>query len=373
MREGTRGKPLHVMVTGGTGFIGHNVVLDLLEWTDWTFTVVDSFSYSGDPAKLIEDPRFDARRVTVIKHDLTEPLKAPSTWGGGPGDLPFADPDIIFNIASESHVDNSIDDPTFFIRSNVDIAINMLEYARSVKPKLFIQFSTDEVYGAAPDGVNFKEWSPILPSNPYSASKAAQEAIALSYWRTYGVPVIITNTMNVVGRGQHAEKFVPMTVEKLLAGDPMSVHAEYVLTHDHRGCGLCAHAVEGHERGEWQAGSRCYTFVTNISSALQFLVERMHLVGVQQYPHADRPERFNIVGDREVRNDEMVRLIAEIMGVPADMEYVDFHGSRPGHDRRYALDGTALERAGWRPPVSFEEGLEITIKDSMPKVGTETA
>ena len=361
----TRAKPLDVMVTGGTGFIGHNVVLDLLEWTDWTFTVVDAHTYAGLPEKLTNDPRFDPERVNVVTWDLTKSLVQAEGQAGPPG---LKSPDIIYNIASNSHVDNSISDPVPFITDNVALMVNMLEYARIVKPKLFIQFSTDEVYGAAPDGVDFKEWSAILPSNPYSASKAAQEAIAIAYWRTYDVPLVITNTMNVLGKRQHPEKFVPKTVEYLLEGKPMTVHAEYVVTHDHRSCSLCQRGADDHDKGEWQAGSRFYTFVTNISSALKFLTERMGLLGVQQFPHADRPERFNIVGDREVKNDEMVRLVAEIIGVPAHMDYVDFHGSRPGHDRRYALDGEALERAGWRPPVSFEEGLKMTVEDSMPKV-----
>lgn len=324
---------MNVLVTGGTGFIGHNIVLDLLEATGWTFTVVDAHRYSGLPGKLTSDPRFDEWRVRMVAHDLTKPFDAP---GGRP--------DVIINLASNSHVDSSITDPVPFVMDNVAMTLNVLEYARVVKPRLFIQFSTDEVYGAAPPHLDFGEWSIILPSNPYAASKAAQEAIAISYWRTYDVPLVITNTMNVMGPRQHPEKFIPKTVQHLLRGEPMTVHAERV-------------------GDRWRAGSRFYTYVSNISDALRFLMWKYE-EGVPLHHTSSRPDRFNIVGDREVYNDEMVDLIADILGVESLKTYVDFHGSRPGHDRRYALSGAKLRDAGWEPPVSFEDGLRLSVKDA---------
>lgn len=368
-------KPLHVLITGGTGFIGHNVVLDLLDWTDWRFTIVDAHTYAGAPEKLTEDPRYDPWRIRVLTHDLSDPFEESKTLTKDDyNDLMATKIDAILNIASNSHVDGSIEDPAPFIINNTKLVVNMLEFARKVKPKLFVQFSTDEVYGPAPEGVDFKEWSTILPSNPYSASKAAQEAIAISYWRTYGVPVVLTNTMNVLGKRQHPEKFVPKTIEYLLAGKPMTVHAEWIKTHNPQYCPSCIQSQYGRfdrhhdEGGRWEAGSRYYTFVTNISSALRFLIERNGLLGPVLYPDSDRPERFNLVGDREVKNDEMVDLIADILGVDSQVQYkefVDFHKTRPGHDRRYALDGSALKEAGWTPVVSFEEGLKITVEDAL--------
>ena len=329
----------HVMVTGGTGFVGHSVVLDLLEWTDWTLTIVDSNRHSVIPGKLTDDPRWDDSRVNMHSHNLVDPLRTIQL---------FPKPDMIFNIASNSHVDNSMVEPAPFIKENVALVVNMLEYASEVRPRLFIQFSTDEVYGAAPEGVNFKEWSTILPSNPYSASKAAQEAVAISYWRTFGVPLIITNTMNVIGPNQHPEKFVPKTVQHLLEGRPMPVHAQFVEDDGIPGGGV------------WQAGSRHYTYVSNISSALQFLSKITP--AIYGTHGVDRPDRYNVVGDREVKNDLMVDMIADVLGVPSLKEYVDFHGTRPGHDRRYALDGSKLTELGWTPPYSFEEGLRRSVE-----------
>lgn len=338
----------NVMITGGTGFIGHNVVLDLLGETNWDFTIVDAHTYAGAPEKLTTDPRYQSDRVKVVTHDLANPLPGPQAthfkdkqWWG------VSDPDIIFNIASNSHVDNSIDEPAPFISGNVALMINMLEYARRL-PNLrqFVQFSTDEVYGAAPIGVNFKEWATILPSNPYAASKAAQEAIAISYWRTYGVPLIITNTMNVLGKSQHPEKFIPKTVQHLLAGKRMTVHAE---------------RLPG-DFNSWRAGSRFYTYVSNISSALEYLSS---IIPARYGDGGDRPDRYNVVGDREVFNDEMVDLIATLLGVEPLKEYVDFHSQRPGHDRRYALSGRKLAELGWTAPTSFEEGLKITVESAM--------
>lgn len=358
---------MKVMITGGTGFIGHNLVLDLLQTTDWEFVVVDMHTYAGDADKLTESPRYDPRRVKIITHDLRkpfdiiiDPIKRLKSY-----------PDVIFNLASNSHVGTSITDPVPFIQSNVAIMTTMLEYAREAKPRLFIQFSTDEVYGPAPQGIDFTEWSTILPSNPYSASKAAQEAIAISYWRTYGVPVVITNCMNVIGPGQYPEKFVPMVIEKLLRwGEHVPVHAE--LMPDPSPQQFCVKCMSGihqdNQHGTWEAGSRFYTHVSNVSSALQFITE---MDSPMMFPAADRPDRYNIVGNEEVKNDALVDMVAELLGVEPLKTYVDFHAERPGHDRRYALDGNKLEELGWTPPISFYEGLKTTVEKAMKELERE--
>ena len=214
----------------------------------------------------------------------------------------------------------------------------MLEYAREAKPKAFIQFSTDEVYGAAPGETLHAEWSPILPSNPYAASKAAQEAIAISYWRTYGVPVVLTNTMNLFGERQDAEKFIPMLISKIARGEEVTIHGrpDYI-------------------------GKRFYIHCRNMADALLFVLKG----DPQQYQDSDSliiPDRWNIVGEVEMDNLSVAQLIAEIIGQPLKYKLVDFHAARPGHDRRYALDGRKLAAAGWAPPVSFKESLRRVVQ-----------
>jgi dTDP-glucose 4,6-dehydratase len=178
-----------------------------------------------------------------------------------------------------------------------------------------------------------------MPSNPYSASKAAQEAMAFTYWRTYGVPIVITNTMNIVGEMQDPEKFVPKTLRALLCGEAPTVHVS----------------------PDGQPGSRFYLHARNLADAWLWLA-RNHQP--QQYAEGwDRPSRFHIVGEREVDNIEMVRLLAVAAGLPVPaMNLVDFHSSRPGHDLRYALDGSKLADAGWTPPLGLEASLARTVE-----------
>jgi dTDP-glucose 4,6-dehydratase len=215
-----------------------------------------------------------------------------------------------------------------------------------VEPEIFIQISTDEVYGPAPDDYSHKEWDAFIPSNPYSASKAAQEAIAISYWRTYGMPVVITNTMNMIGEMQDSEKFVPMVIKRVLNGEVVTIHAS-----------------SGPER---RIGSRFYLHARNLADACMFLLRRgeraMYSTG------ADRPDKWHVVGERELTNLEMAVLIQSCLSdefgryVPLKVEYQDFHGTRPGHDLRYALDGTKIAEAGWTPPISLESSLRKTIR-----------
>lgn len=321
-----------ILLTGAGGFVGSHVLSHILKETKHDVVCVCSWRHKGMPSRIEEDENYQENkdRVTVITHDLVSPFTADVKKKIG-------NVDIILNIASESHVDRSITDPVEFTENNVSLVLNMLEFAKEVKPELFLQFSTDEVYGQAPLGVNHKEWSPIIPSNPYSASKAAQEAIAISYWRTYSVPVIITNTMNVFGERQDDEKFVQLCIDKTNAGEQIQIHS--------------------YPDGK-TAGSRFYIHARNVADAVLHIMTN---VEPQMYPDVDVPERFNIVGEKEVDNLTMAQLIAEYVGKPLNYELVNFHSSRPGHDCRYALDGQKLANQGWKPKVSFEESLKRTV------------
>jgi len=300
--------------------------------TDWEFVCPCSWEHKGTPERVENAINgLDKSRVTVITHDLTAPFT--DTTKKRIGRI-----DMILNIASNSHVNRSIDNPGGFIIGNTLLAYNMFEYAREIKPSLFLQFSTDEVYGVAPEGVNHAEWSSIVPSNPYSASKACQEAIAISYWRTYNVPVIITNTMNLFGETQDAEKYTAQLVKKIHNGEKVTVHG-----------------------AEGSIGSRFYLHARNAADAVLHIVNNLP---PKLYNAGENllPDRYNIVGDKEMDNLSLAKLVADMLGKELDYELIDFHAGRPGHDRRYALDGAKLKATGWNAPMGFEESLKKSIE-----------
>lgn len=321
-----------ILLSGIGGFVGGHVMSHLLKNTDYHIVGIASWQHKGMPTRVSEDENYlkDTSRVTIITHDLSAPITE---------DLKerIGHIDIILNLASDSHVDRSISNPVPFVQNNVNLALNMLEFAREVKPELFIQFSTDEVFGQAKKDEYHKEWDSIKPSNPYSASKVAQEALAISYWRTYGVPIIITNTMNIFGQYQDKEKFVPLVIDKVMKGEKVSIHGY---------------------PDKKQAGTRFYLHARNIADALLFMINN---VKPKLYPEIDRPERFNVVGKVELDNLTLAQMIADKLGKELKYEIVSFHASRPGHDLRYALDGAKLESYGYSYPVSFEESLTDTI------------
>ncbi len=243
-------------------------------------------------------------------------------------------------MASLSDVEASIIDPAPFIKNNVDLAINLLEYAREVKPEVFVQISTDEVYGAVETKYDDlrREWDPIVPSNPYAASKACQEAIAISYWRTYGVPLVITNTMNNFGEYQSASKY-PVIVQKAISkGEELTIH--------------------GSDKGE--IGSRSYIHSRNFADAVLFIMKNLppHLHDAEK---ADRPDRYNIAGDIQLDNLELAQVIAKLMDKELKYKLVSFHATRPGHDPHYGLNMEKLKKAGWKQPLTFEESLKNVI------------
>ncbi|WP_158102428.1 dTDP-glucose 4,6-dehydratase [Streptomyces africanus] len=352
---------MRVLLTGASGFVGSHLLRHLLTNTDWDITCPVSFHHKGLPARIASavcDLRW-TDRVDVVHWDMRAPAD-PLTLHQ------FEDCDVIMNVASESHVDRSIAHPVTFVQNNTSLMLNILEVARAIKPRLFLQMSTDEVYGPAYGDHRHAEWEPAVPSNPYSASKAAQEVIAISYWRTYGVPVVLTNTMNIIGEMQDGEKFLPKIIKCLRAGRPLLVHT----------------APDG------TPGSRFYLHARNLADAWLFLTRRYTedepevttlggetiriAMGPAQYRDGafTRPERYNIVGEREVNNVELVHLVGEAMGLDSAVvddliEPIAFHASRPGHDLRYALDGSRMARLGWEPPVPLEKSIETTVRWSL--------
>lgn len=324
----------NIVITGSGGFVGSHLVQHILEKTGWNVIGLESFKHRGDSIRCQH-----SKRLFTYTCDIAAPISQRLI------DKIHADVgpiNYIINMASQSHVDRSIEDPVPFVQNNVNLALYMLEFSRAVDPEHFIQISTDEVYGPALEGTDHKEWSEILPSNPYSASKAAQEAICISYWRTYGVPLTITNTMNMIGERQDPEKYIPMCISKIAHGETVSVHgsASYI-------------------------GKRHYLHARNHADALLFILENTKPVSYEDKPDiVQRPARFNIVGDIEMDNLEMASEIADIMGKELKYKLVDFHAmiTRPGHDRRYSLDGAKIASLGWKAPVEFYQSLENTVK-----------
>lgn len=301
--------------------------------TDWDVVGIATYQHKGIAERItemMENHLQNWSRLTLITHDLTKPFT--KSVKDRIGHI-----DYILNLASLSDVEASIQDPVPFMRNNIELMYTMLEYAREVKPEVFMQFSTDEVYGPSGKDQRFEEWSPIVPSNPYSASKAAQEAIAIAYWRSYGVPVVITNTMNNFGEFQQASKYPVIIQRAVMEGKKLTVH--------------------GSEKG---IGTRYYIHSRNASDAVLYILKKL-----PPYLHkdgeVDKPDRYNIVGDEQVDNLSLAKLIAELMGKTLKYELQDVHKNRPGHDRHYGLDGTKLKKKGWKSPQSFRKSLKNTI------------
>lgn len=327
---------MKIFVTGIGGAIGCHMLAHIMEVTDWDVIATDSFKtehkgYFDRITQICSNNPEWKKRITIVTHDLCAPFTDRQIAKMG-------QIDYIINLASRSDVQASVDDPVPFMRDNTELMINMLEFARKVKPLAFLHFSTDEVYGPAPkDGDGHAEWGTIMPSNPYSASKAMQEAMAIAYWRTYDVPVIITNTMNNFGELQSPSKFPAMIQQKLEKGEEITVHAS---------------------GGE--IGTRYYLHSRNAADAVVFILKNtkpnMHTFG-----QIDMPSRYNIVGDKQVSNLDLVHTIADLMGIEPKIQMVDYHTNNPGHDLHYGLDGTLLKELGWTPPMTFEESMQRTI------------
>lgn len=313
-----------ILVTGGCGFLGSHFVEHLLKNTDWQIIVLDRLNYASKGFDRLRDIKaYDVKRIERLTGDFTLPIVDGLAYEIG-------EVDYIVHLGAETHVNNSIQNPRPFVRCNVLGTMEMLEFARR-QPELrwFVYFSTDEVFGPAYDRV-YGEWDRYNCTNPYSATKAAGEELCLAYANTYRLPLFIIHCMNAFGERQHPEKFMPFVINTLRQGGIIPIHSNAERT---------------------KAGSRFWIHARNIASAVLFLLDK-----------AEQREKYNIVGEKEVDNLEMAQIVADLMELPLRYEMVDFHSARPGHDLRYALDGTRMASMGWRLPLNFEQSLKKTIQ-----------
>jgi dTDP-glucose 4,6-dehydratase len=305
---------LKVMVTGGCGFIGSNFIHYLLETDPEVSTInLDALTYAGNPAnleKLADSPRYRFVRASITDR---EAVRAAATGVHS-----------IINFAAESHVDRSIQDSGPFVGTNVLGTQVLLDVAREAKVARFVQISTDEVYGSLGPTGAFTEETPLAPNSPYAASKAAADLLVRSYVHTFGVPAVITRCSNNYGPYQFPEKLIPLFISNLLRDESVPVYGDgqnvrdWIHVRDH-----CAaiHRVwrAGHVGAVYNIGSRC-----------------------------------------ELTNLQLTHKLLEAVGKPASL--IRYVKDRPGHDRRYAIDSSKIERElGWRPRIRFEQGLRETV------------
>lgn len=329
-----------ILVTGGAGFIAHHLIDKILQETDWRIVTLDRLDYSGNLNRLHEVinayPKQTQKRVRVIYHDLKAEINPHIRSMIGKID-------VIAHLAAGSHVDRSISYPMEFVMDNVVGTVNLMEYAKNLDNlELFAYFSTDEIFGPAPGNVKYKENDRYNSTNPYSASKAAGEEMVVAYENTYGLPAIITHTMNVFGERQNPEKYIPMCIKRVRDNEKITVHSNEEKT---------------------KAGSRHYIHAKDVADALLFLYNYDLNTLDADYGGA-KCQKFNIVGSAEIDNLALAQFIADVQEKPLNYEMVDFHSSRPGHDLRYALDGTKMASMGWSPSSVYDK-LEEVVKWSL--------
>lgn len=335
----------NVMITGGAGFIGHHIIDLFLKKTDWNIIALDRLDYSGNLNRLHsvvsqydEETR---KRVKIVWHDLKAEITQLNANFIG-------DINIILHLAASSHVDRSITHPMEFVMDNTVGTVNVLNFARTQKNlERMIYFSTDEIFGIAPNSVSYKERDRYNSTNPYSASKAAAEEFCVAYENTYKLPIFITHTMNVFGERQHPEKFIPMCIRKIRDAETVTIHSDSSKT---------------------IPGSRFYIHAKDVAEAMYFLLhlneEQMKIVNTPDFGGAKCP-KFNVVGKEEIDNLQLATYIADAQGVKLNYKMVDFHTSRPGHDLRYALDGDFMRSLGWEPRFSLKERLKEVVDWSL--------
>jgi dTDP-glucose 4,6-dehydratase len=317
------GRPFgHLLVTGGAGFIGSCFVRDVLARRDGTrVTVLDKLTYAGNRANLaaVENDREQAGRYRFIVGDIADPEVV--------GAL-VADVDGVVNFAAESHVDRSILDPEAFLRTGVIGVHVLLEAVRRAsdvrdRPVRLLQVSTDEVYGSVETGRSV-ETDPLEPRSPYSAAKAAGELLVGSYVATHGVDAVVTRGSNTYGPYHHPEKLIPLFVTNAIDDQPLPLYGD------------------GGQQRDW-------LYVADHAGAIDHVLR-----------HGASGETYNLPGSAEMANRDVVAALLDRLGKPWSL--VRSVPDRPGHDRRYALDGSKLAALGWRNRTSFEDGLAATVE-----------
>ena len=304
---------MRVMVTGGAGFIGANFVHHMVEnHPQYEVVVVDAFTYAGHRSSLATV----ADRITVVEADICDEAAMDEAVAGC---------DAVVHFAAESHVDRSIDDPGPFLRTNILGTETLLRMARKHRVGRFHHISTDEVFGALElEGGRFDEDTPYAPRSPYAASKAASDHLVRAYGETYGLPFSITNCSNNYGPYHLPEKAIPLFITNALDGKRLPLYGDGRSVRD-------------------------YLFVTDHCRAIDLVLH-----------HAKEGSTYCVGGGAERDGVQLAHTILEALGLPDDR--IEFVADRPGHDRRYAIDATRLQTdLGWRPSVSFEEGIAATI------------
>ena len=332
-----------VLITGGAGFIAHHLIYFLLKNTNWDIVSLDRLDYSGNLNRLdhimSKLQEIEKQRLKIVFHDLKSEI---NPWIK----KEIGNVDIILHLAAGSHVDRSIDYPMEFVLDNVVGTANILDFARVLNEKKqlerFIYFSTDEIFGPAPHGINYKENDRYNSTNPYSATKAGGEELAVAYENTYGLPVYITHTMNVFGERQHPEKFIPMCIKKIRDEETITIHSDKTKT---------------------IPGTRHYIHAEDVAEAIYFLIKE-DIKSEIDFGGAKCP-KFNIVGTEEINNLELAQIIADSQQKKLKYEMVDFHSSRPGHDLRYSLSGEKMKRLGWTPSIKLTQRIKQVVEWSL--------
>lgn len=304
---------MRAVITGGAGFIGSNFVHWALETDRYDEVVtVDALTYAGTTDNL--DGVLDDDRHRFVEADIRDESTMIDLveWS-----------DLIVNFAAETHVDRSIEDAEPFVATNVEGTRVLLEAARRTDLTRYVQISTDEVYGEVLEG-RFAEDDPLVPRNPYSATKAGGDLLTLSYHETHGLPVLVVRSSNAFGPRQHREKLIPKFITNALAGKPLPLYGD------------------GSNVREW-------TYVRDVCRGIGHVAEN-GTIG----------EVYHVGSGEELPNLGVTEAIIE--ATDADEDLITFVEDRPGHDQRYALETAKLEQLGWQPEWSFEEGLAETIK-----------
>lgn len=317
-----------VLITGGAGFMGHHFIQHMLINTDWEIVCLDRLDTSGNLNRISEilegRPEYK-KRFKFVFHDLKAEIN-------GQIAKQIGNVQGIFHLAASSHVDRSIVDPLGFVNDNVVGTCNILNFARSLDGLEFFQnFSTDEVYGECPIGhKGHPEWATLNSKNPYAATKAGAEQLGVAFANTYGLPIITTNCMNIIGERQHPEKFLPMCIKKILNGEKIFIHSY---------------------PNKEMSGTRFYVHARNVADVCLWLADGNAKVG----------SKYHLLGQEEVSNLDFALFIAKVIGSPVNYELVDFHSDRPGHDLRYGLTDNRITPKGYKYPVEFWESFERTV------------